>query len=405
MTAPRPAVILLDADRLESARRSRAGRHRREQAFRWFCIAVAFLCVVLLAAIIAGVLYAGVGTITRTFLTAAPGPDAHEAGFYPAIMGSVWLLVLVALITLPLGVAAAIILEEFKPRAKLSQWVHGFIETNITNLAGVPSVVYGIVGLTAFVSMFGLFGSEARPALETGSRYFDQFYNEADQVILVPVEGPDAPETRPGPGLAATDPGKRPIDLHVIGPDDEWPSDPALASRTLRTTDYAGRISERTAFYFRVPFGRGLLAGALTLSLVILPVVIITSQEALRAVPNSLRDAALGLGATRRRVVFRVTLPAATPGIMTGAILAMSRAIGEAAPLLMIAGIVFITFAPGNLMDDFTAMPLQIYNWAQRPQKEFHDLAAAGIVVLLAVLLVFNGAAIVIRQRFQGTKS
>jgi phosphate transport system permease protein len=395
------AVVLLDPARLARARRSVGARHRRERAFQWFCVGVASLCVLLLAAILAGILVAGVGTVTRTFLTAAPSPDASEAGFYPAIMGSVWLLVLVAIITLPLGVAAAIILEEFKPKRRISRWAHGFIETNITNLAGVPSVVYGIVGLTAFASMFGLFGS----GVEFGARYFDQFYNESDQVILVPVEGLGAPETVPHPGLGATTAEKRPVELNVIAPDDPWPEDPELAARTLRESDVAGRISERTMLYVRLPLGRGLLAGALTLSLVILPIVIITSQEALRAVPNSMRDAALGLGATRRRMVFRVTLPAALPGVMTGAILAMSRAIGEAAPLLMIAGIVFITFPPGNLMDDFTAMPLQVYNWAGRPQKEFHDLAAAGIVVLLAVLLLFNGAAIVIRQRFQGTRS
>ncbi len=143
------------------------------------------------------------------------------------------------------------------------------------------------------------------------------------------------------------------------------------------------------------------MAGALTLMLVILPIVIISAQEALRAVPGSLREAALSLGATRWQVVRRVTLPAAMPGILTGAILAMSRAIGEAAPILMIAGIVFISNPPGNLMDDFTAMPLQVYNWAQRPQQDFHDLAASGIIVLLAVLLCFNTAAALVRQKLR----
>jgi len=135
--------------------------------------------------------------------------------------------------------------------------------------------------------------------------------------------------------------------------------------------------------------------------LVILPIIIISSQEALRAVPSSLRQASLGLGATPWQTVRRVTLPAAFPGILTGAIIAMSRAIGEAAPLLMIAGIVFITRAPSNLMDDFTAMPLQIYNWAGRPQKEFHDLAASGIIVLLTALLLFNAIAVFMRQKLQ----
>lgn len=141
------------------------------------------------------------------------------------------------------------------------------------------------------------------------------------------------------------------------------------------------------------------MAGALTLMLVILPVIIISSQESLRAVPGSLRDGALGLGATRWQVVWNVTLPAAIPGIMTGSILAMSRAIGETAPILIIAGIVYIRTAPSHLMDDFTVMPLQIYNWTTRPQPEFHDIAAGGILLLLAVLLFFNGLAVLIRHK------
>jgi phosphate transport system permease protein len=141
------------------------------------------------------------------------------------------------------------------------------------------------------------------------------------------------------------------------------------------------------------------LTGALTLVLVILPVIIISTQEALRAVPYSLREAAWGLGLTRWQTVWRVVFPSALPTVMTGTILSISRAVGEAAPLLMIAGIVFISNPPGNIMDDFTAMPLQIYNWAQRPQQEFHDLAASGIVVLLTMLLCFNAIAVIIRNK------
>ncbi len=132
--------------------------------------------------------------------------------------------------------------------------------------------------------------------------------------------------------------------------------------------------------------------------LVILPIVIIASQEALRGVPRSLREAGAGLGATPWQVVQRITLPAAMPGIMTGAILAISRAIGEAAPILILAGAIFITSAPGSLMDEFSVLPLQIYNWAQRPQQEFHSLAASGIIVLLCILFVFNCSAVLIRQ-------
>jgi phosphate transport system permease protein len=139
--------------------------------------------------------------------------------------------------------------------------------------------------------------------------------------------------------------------------------------------------------------------------LVVLPIVVVSTQEALRGVSNSLREAALGLGATRWQVVWNVTLPAATPGIMTGAILATCRAIGEAAPVLILAGIVYIASAPGHLMDDYSVMPLQIYNWAQRPQKEFHALAASGIIILLVILLSFNAVAVLVRQRLQKSRS
>jgi phosphate transport system permease protein len=345
------------------------------------------------------ILYQGLATLAVDFLTHPPSPDASEAGFYPAIMGTIWLLVLVALFALPLGVATAILLEEFQPRQRLVRHIFDFVQANITNLAGVPSVVYGIVGLTAFVSMFQMFGGAMNPAFEWGVTYYDQFLNEADQVLFVPVSGPDAPYIEPEEDLQAMTPEGQVVTVQTIGPDEPWPQDPALAQRTLRDDALSGRINERTWYYMRIPFGRGILAGALTLMLVILPIVIISAQEALRAVPHSLREAALGLGATRWKVVQCVTLPAAFPGIMTGAILAMSRAIGEAAPLLMIAGIVFISNPPSNLMDDFTAMPLQIFNWAQRPQQEFHRIAASGIIVLLAVLLCFNGVAVFIRQK------
>lgn len=392
--------VLSDPQRAEQVRRSPAHRHRTERLFRWLCVAVAASSVVLLVAFLIAIFVQGTGTLTTTFLKSPPSPNTAEAGFYPAMMGSVWLLVLVAIMALPLGVGTAVFLEEFKPRSRALKRILGFVQINITNLAGVPSVVYGVVGLTAFVSMFQVFGHEGSPAFESGVKYYDQFFNEADRVLLIPAAGPDAPEVVVVDGMEAWTSDGESVRVHVIDADEEWPEDAALAARTLRDYDLPGRINERTWYYFRIPFGRGVLAGALTLVLVILPVMIIAAQEALRAVPNSLRDAALGLGATRWQVVRHVTLPAALPGIMTGAILAMSRAIGEAAPLLMIAGIVFISNPPGNIMDDFTAMPLQIYNWAQRPQTEFHQLAASGIIVLLVVLLVFNGLAVLIRQRY-----
>jgi len=263
----------------------------------------------------------------HSFITDPPSRHPKKAGIGPAMMGTIWLCIVCAVMALPIGVATAVYLEEYKPRRAWSKRFHGFIQLNITNLAGVPSIVYGILGLTVFANMFGLLGNPQDP-------------------------------------------------IWTLGNSEDW-------------------------YYVQIPFGRGVVAGGLTLMLVVLPIVIISSQEALRAVPDSLRQGALALGATRWQMIRRMTLPGAVPGIMTGAILAMSRAIGEAAPVLVICGIVFIRFTPSHLMDEFTAMPLQIFEWTNRPQEDFHRIAASGIIVLLAVLLVFNSLAIFIRQKFQ----
>lgn len=263
------------------------------------------------------------------FLSGVPSRRADKAGMWPALAGSIVICIVCAFSALPLGVGTAVFLEEFKPSHPVARWFHGVIEMNIRNLAGVPSIVYGIIGLTAFVQFFGI------------------------------------------PGISnAAEP------FFTIGDTSDW-------------------------YYVQLPFGRGAISGGLTLMLVVLPIVIISSQEALRAVPGSLREGALAMGSTKWQMVWNMTLPASIPGIMTGAILAISRAIGEAAPILVIAGIVYITWAPKNLMDEFTAMPLQIFNWAGRPQEDFHATAAAGIMVLLVVLLSLNGAAILIRHKFE----
>jgi phosphate transport system permease protein len=261
------------------------------------------------------------------FIQTPPSRRPADAGLGPALMGTIWILCVTAVVALPLGVGSAIFLEEFRPTHPVIRRIHAFFELNIRNLAGVPSIVYGIIGLTAFVQMFNAFGNASDPGVAIGA------------------------------------------------PEDWW--------------------------YVQMPFGRGVLAGGLTLMLVILPIVIISAQEALRAVPDSIRQGGLACGATKWQVVSKMTLPAAIPGIMTGSILAMSRAIGESAPILVIAGLVFIRFSPQNLMDDFTAMPLQIYDWAGRPQSDFHAVAASGIIVLLAVLLTFNAIAVFIRHKFQ----
>lgn len=307
--------------------RSHRKRQLLDRLFQWFCITAAAGSLAILVVLMSSIVIRGVSNLDWHFLTAPPSRKPKEAGFMPALWGSIWLCTTCAVAALPIGIGAAVFLEEYKPRKRWMRRVHAFIEVNIRNLAGVPSIVYGILGLTVFVQMFGLLGNPLTPTL-------------------------------------------------TIGEPESW-------------------------YYLQLPFGRGVLAGGLTLMLVILPIVIIATQEALRTVPDSLRQGALAVGATKWQMISKMTLPAAIPGIMTGSILAMSRAIGEAAPVLVICGIVFIRFSPKNLMSDFTAMPLQIYNWASKPQDDFRAVAATGILVLLAVLLVFNIAAVVIRQKFQ----
>jgi phosphate transport system permease protein len=290
-------------------------------------MASAAVSVVVLGILLLSLTTKGLEHLDLAFLKDPPSRKPQKAGLGPAMWGSVWICAVCALSALPLGIGTAVFLEEYKPKKRFVRILHGFLQLNISNLAGVPSIVYGIIGLTAFVQMFGVFGNLNEPML-------------------------------------------------AIGDIEDW-------------------------YYLQLPFGRGVLAGGLTLMLVILPIVIISAQEALRAVPNSLREGALATGATRWQMIRHMTLPAAVPGIMTGSILAMSRAIGEAAPILVIAGIVYIRFTPQHLMDEFTAMPLQIYDWAGRPQEAFHRVAATGIIVLLSVLLAFNATAVFIRQKFQ----
>jgi phosphate transport system permease protein len=245
------------------------------------------------------VLWQGLPWLNWNFVSSYPSRHPEEAGLLSALMGSVWLIGLTALFCIPVGVGAAIYLEEYAAK----NWLTRVIEVNIANLAGVPSIVYGLLGLTLFVSWLAL--------------------------------------------------------------------------------------------------GRSVLAGALTMSLLVLPIIILTSREAIRAVPDAHRQAAYALGATKFQVVKSVVLPSAFPGILTGTILAMSRAIGEAAPMIAISALVFLTFVPGDPLDSFTVLPIQIFNWVSRPQHEFRGLAAAGIIVLLMILLSMNAAAIVLRNRTQ----
>lgn len=382
----------------ELPRRPRLGRQRLDRLFVVFCIGAASLSVVILVVLLSSILWRGAGRLSWEFLTAGPGPDPKKVGIWPAAWGTLWVCSVCAAFTFPVGIGTAILLEEFRPRSRWMRRVHSLIQLNIGNLAGVPSVVYGILGLTAFVAMFGLAGSEKAPGVEVGVQYFDQFLTEGGRAVLVPVSSRNAPSTEVTPGLKAQSGGFL-VRINVVAASASLPEDPKLLASTLREGTEPGRIDRKSWYYFQLPLGRGVAAGALTLMLVVLPTVIISAQEALRAVPNSLREAAFGLGATPWQMVWSVSLPASIPGIMTGSILALSRAIGEAAPILIICGVVYIPTAPRHLMDSFTVLPLQIYNWAGRPQEDFYSAAAAGIIVLLAILLTFNAVAIVIRQK------
>lgn len=382
-------------------KRASEGRSLLDLQFKFFCISVAAVSVLILVGLMTSILLQGIPNLTWTLLISGPEPNPSEAGLRPAIFGTLWVCSLCALLTLPIGLATAILLEEYQPRNSIGRFFYSIIQLNVTNLAGVPSVVYGILGLTAFVSMFGLFETQDRGnGYEIGVSYYDQFFSDGERSIMVPVASSDSPVTKPSKEMLSLDSELNSVDVFIYGLDDPAPTESQLPYAIMDDSE-PGRISKKSWYYFSLPLGRGVLTGALTLMLVVLPVIIISSQEALRAVPSSLRAGALGLGATRWQVVWNVTLPAALPGIMTGAILAMSRAIGETAPILIIAGIVYISRAPQNLMDDFTVMPLQVYNWIGRPQPEFHGIAAAGIILLLIILLSFNAVAVLIRYKLQ----
>jgi phosphate transport system permease protein len=268
-------------------------------AFATVCTACAYSGVAVLLLLLWQMFRYSWGWLDWQFLTSFDSQlSAERAGVKAALVGSLYLIALTALFATPLGVGAAIYLEEYAPRKR---W-RSIVQTNIANLAGVPSIVYGILGLALFV-------------------------------------------------------------------------------RSMR-------------------MGAGVLAGALTLTLVVLPIIILASQEALRAVPSTIRQASFALGATRWQTVWHQLLPAALPGIMTGVILALSRALGEAAPLVAIGAAGFVMFIPQGINDHFTALPLQIYNWTEHAKDEFHHVAAAAIVVLLAVLICVNGVAVYLRHRF-----
>ncbi len=256
--------------------------------------------IVMLLLLLWQVIQTGASWLDWQFLTSMPSRFPKKAGLYSALAGSIWVIGLTAATALPIGVGTAIYLEEYAPK---KSFYTNLVQLNVSNLAGVPSIVYGMLGLTVFVRTLG--------------------------------------------------------------------------------------------------FGRSLLSGALTLALLILPVIVVAAQEAIRSVPDSLRQGSFALGASRWQTIRGVVIPYAFPGIMTGTILAVSRAMGEAAPLIMVGAAGFIAYLPKTPMDAFTVLPIQIFNWTSRPQADFQHIAAAGILVLMILLLSANAVAILLRNKYQ----
>ena len=385
-------IALFAASYFFTRKMSRQGRDR---IFHTFCLLVTGVSVLALVVMLSAIGYLGWEYLSWDLLSNYASRNPDKAGVKAALWGTVWISIVCGLTAIPIGTATAIYLEEYSRKGKL----YRFIDLNISNLAGVPSIVYGIIGLTIFARMFGFFGPINEPHFQVGSTHYAVYLNAEGNSLNVPLAHRDAEDPELSTGTKALDSDMNPITLSLV-PDETTSTDPGAIWKS-DAVEPIQRYEDRSWFYLQLPFGGTVLAGGFTLALVVLPIVIVASREAIRAVPPSLREAALGCGATRWQMVRKVTLPAATPGIMTGSILAVSRAMGEAAPLLVLTGILFIRFTPEHLMDDFTSLPLQIYNWAGRPQEAFHAVAASGIVVLLVLLLAFNAIAVVIRQCFQ----
>ena len=271
---------------------------RNDKIFRVIGLICTVFVLGILAVLLIDIIAKGFSRLSFSFLTNLPSRHAEQSGIRTALAGMASLIFLTIMIALPIGIMAGVYLEEYNRR----NWFTKFIEINIANLAGVPSVIYGILGLTLFVRQANM--------------------------------------------------------------------------------------------------GNSLLAGSLTLALLIMPIIIVATREAVKAVPGSLREASYGMGATKWQTTSRIVLPSAMGGILTGIILAVSRALGETAPLLVIGALVYVPFIPEGPHDQFTTLPIQIFNWVSRPQAEFINNAAAGILVLLVITLLLNGIAIVIRNRW-----
>jgi phosphate transport system permease protein len=271
----------------------------QDSLFKYFAFGCTLIGVLVLGLLLFNVLSSGLSRIDWDFITDGPSRRAASAGIYTALVGTLWIMALTAVIAFPIGIGAAVYLEEYAKKSKLAE----MLEINIANLAGVPSIIYGLLGLELFARLFGLGGS--------------------------------------------------------------------------------------------------LLTGSLTLALLILPIIIVSTRESLKTVPYSIREASYALGATKWQTIWFQVLPASISGIFTGVILALSRAMGETAPLIVIGALTFVPYIPEGVMDNFTVLPIQIFNWVSRPQKAFSVNAAAAIIVLLSITFIMNGIAVYLRHRWQ----
>jgi len=271
----------------------------KDQLFKYWGIACTLIGLLLLTLFIGDILMDGIGRIDWSFITNLPSRKAEKAGIYTALMGSIWILLLTASMAIPVGVAAGVYLEEYSKK----NWLSEILEINISNLAGVPSIIYGLLGLEVFVRIMNL--------------------------------------------------------------------------------------------------GASVLAGSLTLSLLVLPIIIVATREAIKAVPKSIQDASYALGASKWQTIWHQILPAANGGILTGVILALSRAVGETAPLIVVGALAYVPFVPQTPMDEFSVLPIQIFNWISRPQHGFIENAAAAIIILLLITFIMNGVAVYFRNKWQ----
>lgn len=381
-------------------------RKQKSDLFALACLAVCSFVVVILITLIATVAIKGIGWITPGFITGVHHEDHPEtSGIRQAIAGSLVVCAICALAALPIGIATAIFLEEYRPRNPFLLWMHGLVQLNINNLAGVPSIVYGILGLTAFVYMFGIVPpiEVNRPAkYEIGAEYHYQMKTLGGKWVNFPAEDRFQTVIRISEPRTVWTAEGQPIELNVLPKTAASPTDRAVRERTVFEGASASVFRRNSWWHMHLPFSKSILSAGLTLALVILPIVIIASQEAIRSVPSSLREAAYGMGANTWQVVRSVVVPSAIPGIMTGAILAMSRAIGEAAPILaVIGGVLGTTTGLTGLMDKSPVLPVTIYRWASDENVGFEYLSAAAILVLLVVLILMNSVAIAIRSRYE----